>query len=113
MTTYQSLVARSMSEKELQANVIDAARRLGWVYYHTYDSRRSPEGFPDLILVREGRMICAELKSQRGRLRPQQEVWIDLLREVAWRHHSPIDVHVWRPADWLDGTIEAALRGDL
>lgn len=44
--------AKLISERQLQATVIDLAKAYGWRYYHTYDSRRSPEGFPDLVLLR-------------------------------------------------------------
>lgn len=40
------------SEKDWQAWVEDAARMNGWLPYHTRDSRKSAEGFPDLVLLR-------------------------------------------------------------
>ena len=59
-----------ISEAELQTAIIDCAVALGWLVYHTHDSRHSPEGFPDLILVREPRLIIAELKGVDRRGRP-------------------------------------------
>ena len=41
-----------MNEAELQRNVLSLAAMTGWLAYHTYDSRRSQAGFPDLVLVR-------------------------------------------------------------
>ena len=44
----------------------EALRRLaegaGWLYYHTTNSRKSPEGFVDTVLVRGPQLIFAELK---------------------------------------------------
>lgn len=44
-------------------SVVDAARLNGWLVYHTHDSRRSAEGFPDLVMLRLSRMVVAELKT--------------------------------------------------
>lgn len=75
--------------------MVDLARLLGWAVYRTWISIRSPAGFPDLILARPGRpLILAELKSDRGRLTPAQEAWLDLLKQV-----PGVEVYVWRPAD--------------
>jgi hypothetical protein len=63
-------------EKEHQAHVVQVARTLGWnLVYHTHDSRRSAHGFPDLVLVRE-RAVFVELKREKGRLKPEQAVWL-------------------------------------
>lgn len=90
------------TERAFQASVVRYAELMGWHTYHTYDSRRSNAGFPDLVLVRRPRVIFAELKSQRGRLRPAQRLWIEELRACGQ------DVRLWRPSDWED--IERALR---
>jgi len=93
----------SVSEKELQANVVSLAKLLGWFVYHTYDSRRCEPGFPDLVLVRDGRVIFAELKRERGRLTVHQKAWAERLREC-----MGVEVYVWRPSNWND--IEWALK---
>jgi len=74
--------------------VIDLAHLTGWLCYHTHDSRRSCPGFPDVILVRGTQLLAAELKSERGRVTPAQQGWIDALSRAG------IEVHVWRPADF-------------
>ncbi len=81
------------SEAHFQAAIVDLARRLGWLVYHTHDSRRSQAGFPDLFMVRGEHALAAELKSATGRLSPEQTEWIARLRMAG------IDAHVWRPAD--------------
>ena len=59
----------TVSEKELMTTVCTMAQLHGWLVYHTYDSRRSTPGFPDLCLLRPSRCILAELKSQGARHR--------------------------------------------
>ena len=45
-------IQRTMSERDFQGQVISMAEALGWLVYHTYDSRHSKAGFPDLNMVR-------------------------------------------------------------
>jgi hypothetical protein len=71
--------------------------------YHTHDSRRSEPGFPDLVLVRHERLLFVELKSGKGKLTPAQAQWFGRLSQAG------ASVRVWRPSDWLDGTIEREL----
>jgi hypothetical protein len=85
----------ALTEKEFAQQVADLARILGWACYRVWLSVRSPAGFPDLTLVRPPRLIFAELKSEKGRLSPAQEAWLELLRQV-----PGVEVHVWRPSDW-------------
>ena len=100
-----------MTEKQLQASVVKLARLLGWKAFHQYDSRRSEPGWPDLVLLRRHRMIFAELKTAKGRVSPAQRDTIADLRTVARSIQTGnVEVHVWRPADWLAGDIEATLR---
>lgn len=100
-----------MTESEFQANVIDLAHMLGWRVTHfrpakTKHGWRTPlagdPGFPDLVLARGGRVIFAELKSERGRLTADQEAWLDQLAQpvgpqVVERIASH-EVYVWRPS---------------
>lgn len=41
---YLMLNARTMTEAQFQSAIITLATRLGWMHYHTHDSRRSPAG---------------------------------------------------------------------
>lgn len=96
---YLAIRAAAMTEAQLQALILDAARVNGWLAYHTHDSRRSQPGFPDLVLVRGRRTIYRELKTQKGRLRPDQTKWLNAL-DLAGN-----DTGVWRPADWFNDVI--------
>jgi hypothetical protein len=81
-----------VAERDFQAAVVELARLSGWRCYHTYDSRRSAHGFPDLVLVRDGRLLFAELKSERGRVTADQRAWLSLLEGC-----PGVEVYVWRP----------------
>lgn len=102
---------KGMSEKEFQGHVLDLARHHGWLCYHTFDSRRSQPGFPDLVMVRADRLLFAELKTEKGKLSAEQDNWINVLREfgndvVANSHH--FYPFVWRPSDLPE--IERVLK---
>ena len=90
-----SRVAGELTERQWQQRVVDLAQLRGWRHFHAYSSRRSPAGWPDLALVRTGRLVLAELKTERGRVRPEQHVWLEQLATVAG-----VEVHLWRPSDW-------------
>ena len=103
---YRKRVTLAMDEDELLANVRALALQLGWCCYHTHDSRRSDAGWPDLVLAHRAhkRLLFVELKTARGSLRAGQKVWLDVLAACG------AQVAVWRPAQWADGTIQAALN---
>lgn len=84
-----------ISEAGFQSIVTTLARLQGWLDYHTYDSQRSREGFPDLVLVRE-RVIFAELKAQKGKVAPAQREWGKRLLKAG------AEVYLWRPSDLDD-----------
>jgi hypothetical protein len=71
-----------MSERQLQDAIRQAASLFGWLCYHTHDSRRSPEGFPDLFLVKKGVCYAWELKSTDGHPTAPQRQWLDELGKV-------------------------------
>ena len=110
MTT-RDVMAKAMSEDDLLTCCIDLARLLGWRVHHCRPAMsrsgkwathiQGDPGFPDLVLAKEGRVLFVELKSQRGKTTDDQESWLFDLDEQAG---------VWRPSDWLDGTIDDILR---
>jgi hypothetical protein len=83
---------RGMQEKVFLAWVIDLCHTWHWRTYHTYDSRRSNPGFPDLVAVRERRLIFAELKSTHGRVTGEQNAWHEALAQI-----PGIEVYLWYP----------------
>jgi hypothetical protein len=89
-------VALAVSEKEWQAQIIELAELYGWFVYHTYDSRRSAAGWPDLVLARPttGELIYVELKTDKGRVTKAQQTWLRILQDCNQ------ETHVWRPRDF-------------
>lgn len=84
----------AITEKEWQSQVVELARHCGWKrIYHTFDSRRSAFGFPDLVMVRE-RVLYVELKTEKGKLSPSQEEWIEALAAAG------SEVYCWRPSNF-------------
>jgi len=92
------------TEADFMAQVIDLAHLYGWLVQHTRPAwtekgYRTPiqgdAGFLDLVLAHLGqqRVIFAEAKSQRGRLSPAQQRWIEALKACGQ------EVEVWRPDD--------------
>ncbi len=72
--------------------VIPLAKRLGWRCYFTWNSRNSPEGWPDLALVRPPQFIVAELKVTTDLSNKQEEC-------LAALSACGIPCYVWRPED--------------
>jgi hypothetical protein len=95
------------------------ATEYGWMFYHTWNSRKSAPGFPDAIIVRppdvdyEWRpLIVAELKRQNAsRPSGHQVRWLDAFRATAAALGATDDiiVRLWRPAD--QPAITALLLG--
>lgn len=99
-----------MLERDFESQVADLAGLGGWLRYHTYNSRRSPAGFPDDVLVHPQRklIVFAELKKQDGVVTPEQKKWLRAIDEIA--QVSPhVHVDVWRPS--MSSEIERLLLG--
>ena len=67
------------TEAEFTELFLAIASTLHWERrYHTYDSRRSPGGFPDWVLVHPGqrRVLFVELKGFGGLVSDEQRAWI-------------------------------------
>ncbi len=90
------------SEAGFMRTVIEYASLRNWLVFHDADSRKNPAGLPDLILVRNGVLVAAELKSAKGRLRSGQRTWLEALGAVAEASNGAVKVFVWRPADWAE-----------
>jgi hypothetical protein len=110
---------RAILEKTWQSRVVRFARKHGWavVSFHASSMGSKPDGtpifataisgdargFPDLSLYKAGfAPIYAELKRELGKTSPEQDVWLERLRDCGCM------AFVWRPSDWP--TIEAWLK---
>lgn len=100
--TARAVLDRAMTESEWQRTVTEYATLCGWRTWHDNDSRRNAAGLPDLLLARDTRIIFAELKREKGKLRPEQVEWLSAL-DV-----TPAEVYCWRPSDW--DRVERVLR---
>ncbi len=89
----------ALSETAWTSRVIDIARLHSWRVAHfrparTQNGWRTPMegdiGVPDLILARDGDVLLVELKTDRGRVLPDQQKWLD---------HLGVHGRVWRPRD--------------
>lgn len=107
-TEARRVMDAAISEKDFQAAVVHLAKLNGWMVYHTFDSRRSVPGFPDLFLLRDGIAYAWELKreSDTAQPTPAQVEWLNALAEIPGFGHEC--VRVFRPSDWP--TIEWYLK---
>lgn len=110
MSRARRTIDLATTEAELQQLVVDLAHTCGWKSMHVRPSRvgedrwataTSIPGWPDLTLLGHGRALFIELKSEKGRVRPEQVEVIALLRAAG------LDARVWRPSSWPE--IEATL----
>lgn len=88
------------SERRWQREVEGALRQFGWMFYHTWNSKNSEAGFPDLIAFKVGgrhlmpRFLTVELKRENGKVTPPQETWLQAFRDAG------AEAFVWRPSQW-------------
>lgn len=105
-------------ERDLQRTIVELAHLTGWRVHHVRTAAnqrgrwetpiQGDPGFPDLVLAKPGRLVIAELKSDTGKLSPDQEAWLATLSSVV-RVSPGFEVHIWRPCDW--SLIERTLKG--
>lgn len=93
------------NERQFMDNIIRFAHLRGWRLVHQRPARLADgswrtaicghAGYPDITMVRDGVLIFAELKTDKGKLSGEQKDWIRDLERV-----QGIIVRVWRPSDW-------------
>ena len=83
-----------ITERAFMSQVMALAKLRGWLTYHTWNSRKSANGFPDLILLRGERIWAVELKTDIGKTTLEQETWLAAFEE------AHVFVDVWRPCMW-------------
>jgi hypothetical protein len=95
-------LAAKMPEAELQEAVRRLCAGLGLFHYHPHNSTRSEPGWPDSTIIGR-RVLFRELKSECGRLTPEQAEVGRKLKAAGqnWR--------VWRASDLLSGQIAKEL----
>jgi hypothetical protein len=113
----QAAIAAAMSEDRgpdsLEAHLRRLMKGLGLTGFHVEKSldveknrkNVSVKGWPDWTIRGPRGVLFRELKSQRGRVAPEQQEWLDALAAAG------MDAGVWRPASLLSGAIAAELAG--
>ena len=97
------LIMNRWSERKFRSEVLKLAQRNGWLGQYKPDNKESfgygsNRGFPDISLAKNGKLILAELKTNKGRVSQYQ---------LNWQDHLPEDVYrLWRPNDWFDIVAE-------
>ncbi|WP_433357712.1 hypothetical protein ACQP25_44855 (plasmid) [Microtetraspora malaysiensis] len=114
MVASQELIARqvkAMKEDELRDRlIVPTALTYGWLIYWTHNSKRSPGGFPDLVLAHPvtGALLVRELKKagtqKRYQPRADQQKWLDTFAL------AKVDSGVWTPEHWFSGEIPRLLK---
>jgi len=97
-----------LTEAQWMTQVIDYAHLRHWYVAHigraqTPNGRwltpvqADGKGFPDLLMVRDTRMVVAELKAKRGYATSNQRTWLELLDHV-----TGVEAFLWRPNDFQE-----------
>ena len=95
-----SAKARAMDpetpEGVLLGRVRQCALANGFLFYHTYSSRKSDVGYVDCTIAKPGHPLYLwELKSKDGKLTLEQQRWQEFLSQTSGTH-----VAVYRPDQW-------------
>lgn len=85
---------RAIPEGDLQDQCRQVAELLDAPYFHDEDSRRNYAGLPDTLIVIPPVLALWELKSETGRLSPEQERWGAGLQAC-----SVLDYRIVRPSN--------------
>jgi Holliday junction resolvase len=76
------------TERQLQANIKNLLTRHGWLVRKM--SAESMVGWPDLLIVRDGRVAFIEVKTAAGRVSKRQQLTHEAIREHGGQ------VYIWR-----------------
>ena len=104
MRSRRSWKQPSITEAEFERQVKQLAATFGFSYYHTWRSIHSPAGYPDCCLAKPGRLVFAELKSDKGKVSEKQQEWLDDLEATG------AETYVWRPSQF-DEVVEILRDG--
>ena len=110
VTITDIIIPEDTCEQVFQDLVIGVAKGRGWYIAHIRKVRvmrkdlsfyyETPiavdgKGFPDLELVRDERIIKAELKTNKNQPTPEQIAWGERYKKL-----PNLEYYVWRPRDW-------------
>lgn len=92
-------------EDTLLSEIRRLAKPYGWLTYHTHDSRKSEEGFPDLVLTNGVSLLMMELKDNTKKPSKEQAFWLSMLN-----HTGKVEAGIWRPNMWSE-IVQRLTRG--
>lgn len=105
---------KATREADWQKLVTSTAEAHGWLHCHVFPTRgrdgrwltgtSGSPGFPDLWLVRDGRLLVLELKAAKGRDRDGQAEWIHALDQVPGCTAAFATAADW---PWIQATLTA------
>lgn len=124
------VIAKAITEKELQDDVINLMHALGYLVVHFRPARtnrtyRGKDGkkrqvwvtpvqgdgrdYPDLTFFHpvKGRHGWVELKRKGAKPTPGQIAYGELIKA------SGGEYYLWYPIDWINGTVERVLKGEF
>jgi hypothetical protein len=115
MSAAREQLNTAMSERDLQQMVLELARLTRWRFHHTLPAMQpsgrwttplqGDPGLPDLLLVKDGRLLALELKAQRRKPTDDQRAWLQDLDQV-----PGVVARVIRPSDWPE--VVQLLQGE-
>jgi hypothetical protein len=106
---------RAATEAEFQEQVAQLAGIAGWQHLHVrrtigrgrkWTTSTNLAGWPDLLLWKPGRVVAAELKSDKGKTTPEQDAVLASLAAAG------VETFVWRPSDWDEIAAVLGRRGE-
>lgn len=108
MASARALVDAAQKEAEFQQQILSLARTLGWRCYHTWDSRHSEGGFPDIIAIRGPTLLALEIKEAGAKEPPPAQVaWIGAFKQVRYVFADFVYPKHW---EGLADTLQRARR---
>jgi hypothetical protein len=90
--TAKRVASLTVDERAFQNKVEDLAREAGWKVQHSYRGKagkggawrtNAAVGFPDLLLLKAGRLVVLELKMPGNEPTDEQNEWLALFQTVA------------------------------
>ena len=74
-------------ERTITIEIFMWLKKSGYWVVKIHGAAYQTSGLPDIIAIRDGVVLLAELKSEKGFVRPEQQKWLDN------------GAHLWRPSD--------------
>jgi hypothetical protein len=109
-------VARQrISGKQIQDGIAALAQAKGWMVCHFSPGRVGPKdkwitnyayqskGWPDLFMVRAGRLVAIEVKGDGDSVSAAQLAWLNALRDAG------VQTALVGPKEWASGAVERLL----